>query len=131
MLVYLWITFSLSNSHSKMIKIVIHLLQMHKRDTVGSQLSELRLSEHSIIWTPKVTVLLEYFSIDVCSIRVNDCSIRVFEQSTVYKSMGFSYPNKFEHFCLTLGVRIIENPLYFGTCTQGHLVHLFEYLYLH
>ena len=62
----------------------------HGHDTVGS-----RLSEPSIIQTPKVTVLLEYFSIGVCSIRVNDCSIRVFEQSLVYKSMGFSYPNKF------------------------------------
>jgi len=32
-----------------------------------------------------MTVLLEYFSIGVCSIRVNDCSIRVFGQSPVYK----------------------------------------------
>ena len=30
-----------------------------------------------------------------CSIRVNDCPIRVFGQSPVYKSMSFSYPNKF------------------------------------
>ena len=58
---------------------------------------------------PKVTVLLEHFSIGVRSIRVNDCSIRVFGQSSVYKSMGFSYPNKFhlsEHFHLTLGTKM-------------------------
>jgi len=54
-----------------------------------------QLSETSIIRMPKMTVLLEYFNIDVCSIRVNDCSIRVLVQSPVYKSMGFSYSNKF------------------------------------
>ena len=63
--------------------------------TVHPQLSESQLSDIPIIQTPKVTVLLEYFSIGVCSIRVNDCSISVFGQSPIYKSMGFSYPNKF------------------------------------
>ena len=61
------------------------------------RLSESRLSNTSIIRTPKLTVLLEYFSIGVCSIRVNDCSIRVFGQNPVYKSMGFSYLNKFTY----------------------------------
>ena len=51
----------------------------------------------SIIRTPNVTVLLEYFVISVHSIRVNDCSIRVVERRSVYKSMGFSYPNKFTY----------------------------------
>ena len=51
----------------------------------------------SIIRTPNVTVLLEYFAISVHSIRVNDCSIRVVQRSSVYKSMGFSYPNKFTY----------------------------------
>ena len=50
-----------------------------------------RLSEH------QMTVLLEYYSIGVCSIKVNDCSIRAFGQSPVYKSMGFSYLNKFTY----------------------------------
>ena len=40
--------------------------------TVHPRLSESRLSNTSIIRTPKVTVLLEYFSSGVCSIRVND-----------------------------------------------------------
>ena len=43
----------------------IHQLVTQTTTTVGSRLSELQLSEHSIILTPKVTVLLEYFSISV------------------------------------------------------------------
>jgi len=68
-----------------------------------------------------VTVLLEYFSIGVCSIRANDCSIRVFGQSPVYKSMGFSYLNKFTYlntFAYNFrnkGVRITEDALYVST----------------
>jgi len=53
-----------------------------------------------------VTVLLEYFSIGVCSIRVNDCSIRVFGRSPVYKSMGFEQIHLSEHFCLTLETKV-------------------------
>ena len=49
----------------------------------------------SIIRTPNATVLLEYFVTSVHSIGVNDCSIRVVERSSVYKSMGFSYPDNF------------------------------------
>jgi len=72
----------------------MYLQESGKCNTVDPWLSESQLSDTSIIWTPKVTVLLEYFSIGVCSIRVNNCSIRVFGQSPVYKSMGFSYLNK-------------------------------------
>ena len=68
---------------------------------------------------PNVTVLLDYFVISVHSIRVNDCSIRVVEQSSVYKSMSFSYPNNFTYlntFWLTKNkaVQITEDPLSFN-----------------
>ena len=44
------------------------------------QYSGFSIIQTLIIRTPKVTVLLlEYFSVSVSSIRVNDCSIRVFE----------------------------------------------------
>ena len=39
---------------------------------MSSRLFKLWLIIQTIIQTPKVTVLLEYFSIGVCSIRVND-----------------------------------------------------------
>ena len=51
----------------------------------------------SIFQMTDVTVLLEYFGISMHSIRVNDCSIRVVEQSSVYKSMGFSYLDNFTY----------------------------------
>jgi len=77
--------------------------------TVHPRLSESRLSDTSIIRTQEMTVLLEYFSIGVCSIRVNDCSIRVFGQSPLYKSMVFSYLNKFTYLntsAKTLGTKV-------------------------
>ena len=70
---------------------------VEKASRVDPQLSKSRLSDTSIIRLSKVTVLLEHFSIGVCSIRVDDCFIRVLGQSPVYKSMGFSYPNKFTY----------------------------------
>jgi len=83
---------------------------------VGSQLSELRLSEHSIIRTPKVTVLLEYFRISVCSIRVNNCSIRVFglyinqwTSSIWTNSLIWTRLPNFRN----KGIRIMGNPLYY------------------
>jgi len=47
---------------------------------VDPRLSESQLSDTLIIETPKGTVLLEYFSIVVCSIRVNDCSIEYLDK---------------------------------------------------
>ena len=38
-----------------------------------------------------------YFVISVHSIRIHDCSIRVVEQNSVYKSIGFSYPSNFTY----------------------------------
>ena len=49
-------------------------------------LSGHQLSEHSIIQTVEMTVLLGYFDYSVHSIRV-------FERGSVHKLMGFHYPN--------------------------------------
>ena len=58
-------------------------------------------------------VLLEYFVTGVCSIRV-------FQQSSVYKCMGFSYPNKFTFlntFVIQLTQRCSDNggPIVYGS----------------
>jgi len=57
---------------------------------VHPRLSESRLSNTLIIRTVVMTVLLEYFAKSVCCIRV-------VQRSSVYKSMGFIYPNKFTY----------------------------------
>ena len=65
----------------------------------------LRYSRTSIIRTVTMTVLLEYFVTGVCSIRV-------VQQSSVYKSMGFIYPNKFTYlntFVIQLTHRCSDN----------------------
>ena len=54
----------------------------------------------SIIRKVAVTVLLEYFVKDVCPIRV-------VQQSSVYKSMGFIYHFS-EHFCDSAGMQVFE-----------------------
>jgi len=48
-----------------------------------------RLSRLSIIQTVQMTVLLKYFD--------TVCFIRVVEQSSIYKSMGFTYPDYFTY----------------------------------
>ena len=54
-------------------------------------------------------------SIGVCSIRIfvkSVCSIRVVNRSSVYKSMGFIYPNKFTYlntFVIQLAQRCSDN----------------------
>ena len=66
-------------------------------------LSKPQLSEHLDYPNAKheCSIILEYFVISVHSIRVNDCSIRIVERSSVksvYKSMGlnnFTYLNTF------------------------------------
>ena len=95
----------------------LYSLQVLIIGTVDPCLSEPQLSKHLNYPNTNVTVLLDYFVISVHSIRVNDCSIRVVEQSSVYKSMGFSYPNNFTYLN-TFGnyknkaVQITEDPLY-------------------
>ena len=81
------------------------------------QLCKSQLCDTLITRMPKVTVLLQYFGIGVCSIRLNDCSIRVFGQSSVYKSMGLSYPSKFSSLNTfpnfrNKGVRVTEDAQY-------------------
>ena len=61
--------------------------------------------KYPIIRTVTVTVLLEYFVTGVCSIRV-------VQQSSIYKLMGFIYPNKFTYlntFVLQLAHRRSDN----------------------
>ena len=59
--------------------------------TVQPQLSKFQLSEHLIIQTVAMTVLLEYFVTCVCSIRVvHQSSVLLYR-----RSMGFICPNKF------------------------------------
>jgi len=87
-----WEPYSKINMHTvssiEGITIVLRRLLLIPRDhsfdnTVHPWLSESWLSNTSIIPTPKVIVLLEYFSIGVCYFGVNDCSIRKFGRNPV------------------------------------------------
>jgi len=69
-----------------------------------------QLCQHNFKHQAEVYVLLEYFVTGVCFIRV-------VQWSSVYKSMGFIYPNKFIYLKLFLGAQyrgawITEDALY-------------------
>ena len=87
-----------------------------------------KLSEPSIVRTVAVTVLLGYFVAGVCTIRV-------VQQSSVYKSMGFIYPNKFTYlntFVIQLAHKCSENggPTVFKIyrCNQKIFQNVVEFL---
>ena len=80
----------------------------HLTDTVDPWLSESRYSAPQLSKCQSDRSI-KVLSIGVCSIRVNDCSIRVFGRSPGSKLMDFSYLDKFTYLLRSLEQRCLDN----------------------